>query len=870
MDVSRDSIPTNSAAIGPSSSANDIESPSASTSTSEQELGTRQRQRPEYNNPSSQRSIRRENLGALTMMQEDDTTTTADNSNAHNGDDDDSILFGDDEDNDNDDDDVNILLTMAAAAIANSNTHNNLPEQGGGENSSQEGTMHNIDTTDTDNTDNATDTDNNNIMMQQPMQQQRQPSDNTSSTHDNDDNVPIPMEMMMMKEPSPPPLLPAPSVPSSNEILVNEFLSFNNKWTAYESTLEHLENPNRLLEGRMNHYAAAAAADADTKEPSSMTKEWIGPNLSNCDGGEGIVSPIDVIQTLHHQQQQKKQKHTTGEEKMQSSSSTSSSSSSENALPPSLEILSEILFQPGMKYRGHITIPGLGMQNNNNNGASFENNDEDGSSSDYDDVVEMNDTNDNDHGLDGEDFGNDDDVFVRSSDGGHSHASQMKTKTTAPTSVGKAYELVVIERGTDGLMHPFILAMHRCYGDEQAVHIQMNIVRDDDDDNDTTMDNEKDGGGSELKHTNNGTKKRLEIEYADGETVCKGRWVPNKFRFEGNVHQRLQVNDGIFHTSNAVTHVFTLYPCTDCFPTGRGGGMDEDTCLVEMNNNMTNSVLSPFEEDILSRKTRAYAAHRHRTHNGLVEMLQHYNKLYQHMDITGRDMRQLHYYCEHDDGLDAISEGSFLENLNEKQQLLLKLRHDVHWEKLFAESRMLGERLCAEFRRRVSLLDHMSFETRDDRVRFAERWKDARMDLAATHKEWDEWASIIKNVSLGAFIFDSYGMEKSMATAAIRHRLMVNFQCLEIAYQRASVRLPRRDLAKYEISCTRLHEEFDGTCIICQSPLLDVDDVEVKVYRLPCYHCFHEQCLQQWLHNHSSCPVCRFDLVEDAEQGYKK
>jgi len=808
------------------------------------------------------------------MMQEDDTGATADNSNAHNDDDDvnaedgrddddddDSLLFDDDDD----DDDVNVLLTMAAAAIANSN--NNLPEQGGGENSSQEGTMH-IYTTDT------TDTDIN-IMMQHPMQQQHQPSDNTRPTHDDDDdddddddNVPVPTEMMT-KEPPP---LPAPSVPSSNEILVDEFLSLNNKWTAYELTLEHLENPSRLLGGRMNHSAAAA-----TEEPSSMTKEWVAPNLSICEGGEVIISPIDVIQTLHQQQQQQqqqqkkkqKQKHSPGEENMQPSSSPSSSSS-EKKIPPSLEILSEVLFQPGMKYRGHITIPGLGMQNNNN-GALSENNDEDESSSDDDSVVEMNDTNDNDRGLDGEDSGNDDDLFVRSSSGGHSHASQMKT-TTTPTSVGKAYELVVIERGTDGLMHPFILATHRCYGDEQAVHIQMNIVRDDDD----TMENEKDGGGSELKDTN-GTKKRLEIEYADGETVCKGRWVPNMFRFEGNVHQRLQVNDGVFHTSNAVTHVFTLYPCTDCFPRGRGG-MDEATCLAEMDNNMVaaaagikNSLrLSPFEEDILSRKTRAYAAHRHQTHNGLVEMLQHYNKLYQHMDITGRDMRQLHYYCEHDDGIDdAISEAC-LENLNEKQQLLLKLRHNVHWEKLFAESRMLGERLCAEFRRRVSILDRMSFETRDDRVRFAERWKDARMDLAATHKEWDEWASIIKNISLGAFIFDSYGMEKSMATAAIRHRLMVNFQCLEIAYQRASVRLPTRDLAKYEITCTRLQKEVDGTCIICQSPLLDVDDVEVKMYRLPCSHCFHEQCLQQWLHNHSSCPVCRYDLVEDAKQGSNK
>lgn len=50
-------------------------------------------------------------------------------------------------------------------------------------------------------------------------------------------------------------------------------------------------------------------------------------------------------------------------------------------------------------------------------------------------------------------------------------------------------------------------------------------------------------------------------------------------------------------------------------------------------------------------------------------------------------------------------------------------------------------------------------------------------------------------------------------------------------------------------------------CLVCQFPY----EEEECLRRLPCGHCFHKQCVDQWLQAKDFCPYCRTTIVEDVK-----
>jgi hypothetical protein len=52
--------------------------------------------------------------------------------------------------------------------------------------------------------------------------------------------------------------------------------------------------------------------------------------------------------------------------------------------------------------------------------------------------------------------------------------------------------------------------------------------------------------------------------------------------------------------------------------------------------------------------------------------------------------------------------------------------------------------------------------------------------------------------------------------------------------------------------------DCDVKCLVCQFPYEKGDVLR----RLPCMHCFHAECVDQWLKSKDCCPYCRTTIVE--------
>jgi hypothetical protein len=55
--------------------------------------------------------------------------------------------------------------------------------------------------------------------------------------------------------------------------------------------------------------------------------------------------------------------------------------------------------------------------------------------------------------------------------------------------------------------------------------------------------------------------------------------------------------------------------------------------------------------------------------------------------------------------------------------------------------------------------------------------------------------------------------------------------------------------------CTEEEKAAGEECAVCLEAYSDADWLK----RLPCDHCYHEDCILHWFKDHAACPMCRFD-----------
>jgi len=220
----------------------------------------------------------------------------------------------------------------------------------------------------------------------------------------------------------------------------------------------------------------------------------------------------------------------------------------------------------------------------------------------------------------------------------------------------------------------------------------------------------------------------------------------------------------------------------------------------------------------------------------------------------------------------------------------------ISWGDLLEEASIQAERTCAVFRRQTSLLDGLTFESDEYKAQIMVDLRTNGLTLASSHTEWDKCIQMGRTVALGWSWFErgSWSCFERSAVVGKRcvyllfqmhSRLESNHKHLEKAYRSADARLTNVELMRIKNgfasqSCAQAafnkkieggKEGNDGLCGICQCNMDDDDngeesknqedeDVDNPAVCLPCGHSFHWNCIREWLHNHSQCPICRVDL----------
>ena len=207
----------------------------------------------------------------------------------------------------------------------------------------------------------------------------------------------------------------------------------------------------------------------------------------------------------------------------------------------------------------------------------------------------------------------------------------------------------------------------------------------------------------------------------------------------------------------------------------------------------------------------------------------------------------------------------------------------ISWTELLEEAVIQTEKTCSNFRRQSSLLENLTFESVEYKAQVMTDLRRNGLTLAASHAQWDNCIQLGRTVALGWSWLERgswtclsrsaiVGKRCVMLLFQIHSRLDTNHNRLEKAFRSCDARLTKTLLDKIESGEFSKHirgceeKEEAGMCGICQCDLDEPEgDAEVcsPPAVLPCGHAFHWECVHEWLHSHSECPICRACVSEE-------
>mmetsp|Transcript_17548 Transcript_17548/g.41323 ORF Transcript_17548/g.41323 Transcript_17548/m.41323 type:complete len:513 (+) Transcript_17548:3-1541(+) len=187
-----------------------------------------------------------------------------------------------------------------------------------------------------------------------------------------------------------------------------------------------------------------------------------------------------------------------------------------------------------------------------------------------------------------------------------------------------------------------------------------------------------------------------------------------------------------------------------------------------------------------------------------------------------------------------------------------ELLSELPWKDTFRDSIAASQELCAQFRYWTSILDKLSFETEEDKVKTLDELKERGLGRLAAHGLTD--AAVRQFQFLSAGLRDWCKTPNFFPDGEIQYllrkahiRMLNSFNQLDKALRQADTRLPRAAIKQWHGVC----KSAEAMCAICMVEI----DADEEVLVLPCSHHFHEECASGWLHRNTSCPNCRHQLA---------